>query len=161
MYLQFFLHHILYSITIVKKKKEKEIICVHTFNIFFHALPKLKNSFVFSLHSHSLVHFLLIFLSAFTFTFLHTNTQVSLSLSLLYIFHLSETLPNSNFFFEIRYLRCTFDPLKWNQTGTKSVSLSQWSTLFQWSSLFRQWMKARTMVKQAEAMIKQSFPLTQ
>ena len=110
-----------------------------------------------------LIHSFTSSLSSYLPLLLLSSTQIhrSLSLSLLYIFHLSETLPNSNFFFEIRYLRCTFDPLKWNQTGTKSVSLSQWSTLFQWSSLFRQWMKARTMVKQAEAMIKQSFPLTQ
>ena len=115
-----------YSITLQLWKKNCEIIYVPTPYISFHdALPKPKNFFFpfflihssstllypspksfffFSLFSHPLVHFFLIFLFSFYFNFLHTkahppppthtHTHVSLSLppSLFSIFSIYQKL---------------------------------------------------------------------
>ena len=94
MYAQFFLHHILRNITLLKKKFWNNLhsyflyflprCFTQTQNLFFYLFIYLYFILVF-LFSHPLVHFFLIFLFSFSFTFLHIKPQ-SVSFSCIFSF---------------------------------------------------------------------------
>ena len=73
MYAQFFLHHILRNITLLKMKFWNNL---HSYFLYFLPCCFTQTQNLFFFFSHPLVHFFLIFLFSFSFTFLHIKPQI-------------------------------------------------------------------------------------